>query len=160
MQVRRLSEIWHRNVVTLIGYCQEGGLQMLVFEYLPNGSVCRHLYGNDFSRASTVALLTVPSVSRLLNVPMNPACICSPSDTGKEALTRLEFKQRHSIAIAAAKGNETVKPFRSFSSLVRDDVCVCAGKVSSSCQTNSVSEPHTTISESQVWTIYTASRLL
>jgi hypothetical protein len=46
MQVRKQSEIWHRNVVTLIGYCQDGGLQMLVFEYLPNGSVCGHLYGN------------------------------------------------------------------------------------------------------------------
>lgn len=42
-----LSEIRHRNLVTLIGYCQEGGLQMLVFEYLPNGSVSNHLYGND-----------------------------------------------------------------------------------------------------------------
>ncbi|XP_006645295.1 receptor-like protein kinase ANXUR2 [Oryza brachyantha] len=68
-EVKRLSEIWHRNVVTLIGYCQEGGLQMLVFEYLPNGSVCGHLY-----------------------------------DTGKESMTRLEFKQRLSIAIGAAKG--------------------------------------------------------
>jgi hypothetical protein len=46
MQVRWLSEIRHRNIVTLIGYCQEGGLQMLVYEYLPNGSVCSHLYGN------------------------------------------------------------------------------------------------------------------
>ncbi|KAL5228581.1 hypothetical protein ABZP36_016846 [Zizania latifolia] len=68
-EVKRLSEIWHRNVVTLIGYCQEGGLQMLVFEYLPNGSVSSHLY-----------------------------------DTGKESMTRLEFKQRLSIAIGAAKG--------------------------------------------------------
>lgn len=68
-EVRRLSEICHRNIVTLIGYCQEGGLQMLVFEYLPNGSVCGHLY-----------------------------------DTGKGSMTRLEFKQRLSIAIGAAKG--------------------------------------------------------
>ncbi|XP_064977233.1 putative serine/threonine-protein kinase isoform X1 [Musa acuminata AAA Group] len=43
-QVKILSEIRHRNLVTLIGYCQEGGLQMLVFEYLPNGSVSNHLY--------------------------------------------------------------------------------------------------------------------
>jgi serine/threonine protein kinase len=49
MQIRRLSEIWHRNVVTLIGYCQGGGLQMLVFEYLPNGSVSGHLYGNELT---------------------------------------------------------------------------------------------------------------
>ncbi|VAH68572.1 unnamed protein product [Triticum turgidum subsp. durum] len=68
-EVRRQSEIWHRNVVTLIGYCQDGGLQMLVFEHLPNGSVCGHLY-----------------------------------DSGKESMTRLEFKQRLSIAIGAAKG--------------------------------------------------------
>ncbi|XP_044385254.1 proline-rich receptor-like protein kinase PERK15 [Triticum aestivum] len=40
-EVRRQSEIWHRNMVTLIGYCQDGGLQMLVFEHLPNGSVLR-----------------------------------------------------------------------------------------------------------------------
>ncbi|KAL6610089.1 hypothetical protein ACP70R_040058 [Stipagrostis hirtigluma subsp. patula] len=68
-EVRRLSEIHHRNIVALIGYCQEGGLQMLVFEYLPNGSVCGHLY-----------------------------------DTGKGPTSRLEFKQRLSIAIGAAKG--------------------------------------------------------
>uniref|UniRef100_A0A0E0L1S2 non-specific serine/threonine protein kinase n=1 Tax=Oryza punctata TaxID=4537 RepID=A0A0E0L1S2_ORYPU len=68
-EVRKLSEISHRNIVTLIGYCQEGGLQMLVYEYLPNGSVSRHLY-----------------------------------DTGKSSMTRLEFKQRLSIAIGAAKG--------------------------------------------------------
>ncbi|XP_072958737.1 probable serine/threonine-protein kinase PBL22 isoform X1 [Typha angustifolia] len=68
-EVKKLSEICHRNLVTLIGYCQEGGLQMLVFEYLPNGSVRGHLY-----------------------------------DTGKDSVTRLEFKQRLSIAIGVAKG--------------------------------------------------------
>lgn len=45
-QVTRLSRIRHRNLVTLLGYCQESGYQMLVFEYLPNGSICSHLYGN------------------------------------------------------------------------------------------------------------------
>ncbi|OAY83600.1 putative receptor-like protein kinase [Ananas comosus] len=68
-QVKRLADIWHRNLVTLIGYCQEGGLQMVVSEYLPNGSVCGHLY-----------------------------------DTGRDSVTRLEFKQRLSIAIGVAKG--------------------------------------------------------
>lgn len=44
-QVRHLSEIRHRNLVSLLGYCQENGSQMLVFEYLPNGSISNHLYG-------------------------------------------------------------------------------------------------------------------
>ncbi|GMI80087.1 hypothetical protein like AT3G26700 [Hibiscus trionum] len=64
-----LSEIRHRNLVTLLGYCQESGSHMLVYECIPNGSMCNHLY-----------------------------------DTGREAPTRLEFKQRLSIALGAARG--------------------------------------------------------
>ncbi|XP_051128029.1 receptor-like protein kinase THESEUS 1 [Andrographis paniculata] len=44
-EVAHLSTIQHRNVVKLLGYCQERGSQILVFEYLPNGSMCSHLYG-------------------------------------------------------------------------------------------------------------------
>ncbi|KAI3948073.1 hypothetical protein MKX01_014672 [Papaver californicum] len=68
-EVFYLSDIQHRNLVTLLGYCQEDGSQMLVYEYLPNDSVCSHLY-----------------------------------DNGKESTTKLEFKQRLSIALGAAKG--------------------------------------------------------
>ncbi|KAH9765646.1 protein kinase domain-containing protein [Citrus sinensis] len=68
-EVTYLSEIRHRNLVTLLGYCQQNGYQMLVFEYLPNGSMCNHLY-----------------------------------ETGLESSTKLEFKQRVSIALGAAKG--------------------------------------------------------
>ncbi|ONI28373.1 hypothetical protein PRUPE_1G139900 [Prunus persica] len=68
-EVTYLSEIHHRNLVTILGYCQESGFQVLVFEYIPNGSVCNHLY-----------------------------------DTRLESSTKLEFKQRLSIAVGAAKG--------------------------------------------------------
>jgi serine/threonine protein kinase len=44
-EVRYLSSIQHRNLVTLLGYCQEDGQQILVYEYIPNGSVSIHLYG-------------------------------------------------------------------------------------------------------------------
>ncbi|KAI5651014.1 hypothetical protein M9H77_37019 [Catharanthus roseus] len=44
-EVRYLSSIQHRNIVTLLGYCQESGQQILVYEYIPNGSVSIHLYG-------------------------------------------------------------------------------------------------------------------
>lgn len=48
-QVRYLSSIHHRNLVTLLGYCQESNTQFLVYEYVPNGSVSSHLYGNSLS---------------------------------------------------------------------------------------------------------------
>ncbi|OIW20323.1 hypothetical protein TanjilG_08827 [Lupinus angustifolius] len=44
-EVRYLSSIQHRNLVILIGYCQENNLQFLVYEYVPNGSVSSQLYG-------------------------------------------------------------------------------------------------------------------
>ncbi|XP_059640798.1 nodulation receptor kinase [Cornus florida] len=44
-EVRYLSSIQHRNLVTLLGYCQENNQQILVYEYIPNGSVSIHLYG-------------------------------------------------------------------------------------------------------------------
>ncbi|KAL2939466.1 hypothetical protein RDABS01_033626 [Bienertia sinuspersici] len=44
-EVRYLSSIQHRNIVTLLGYCQENNQQILVYEYIPNGSVSSHLYG-------------------------------------------------------------------------------------------------------------------
>ncbi|XP_027165685.1 probable serine/threonine-protein kinase PBL21 [Coffea eugenioides] len=68
-EVIGLSRIHHRNLVTLLGYFQDGSYQMLIFEYLPNGSICNHLY-----------------------------------DTGKEGMPKLEFRQRLSIALGAAKG--------------------------------------------------------
>lgn len=47
-QATYLSGIRHRNLVTLLGYCQEKGIQMLVYEYLPNGNMCNHLYGTNY----------------------------------------------------------------------------------------------------------------
>ena len=48
-QVRYLSPIRHRNLVTLLGYCQENNLQFLVYEHVPNKNISSHLYGNSLS---------------------------------------------------------------------------------------------------------------
>ncbi|CAN0924832.1 Probable receptor-like protein kinase At1g30570 [Linum grandiflorum] len=41
-----LSAIQHRNIVTLLGYCEENTMQFLIYEYVPSGSVSSHLYGS------------------------------------------------------------------------------------------------------------------
>ncbi|XP_022138646.1 inactive protein kinase SELMODRAFT_444075-like isoform X2 [Momordica charantia] len=45
-EVRVLSCAQHRNVVLLIGFCIEGMMRLLVYEYICNGSLDFHLHGN------------------------------------------------------------------------------------------------------------------
>jgi serine/threonine protein kinase len=42
-EVEVLSCAQHRNLVTLIGYCVEDHLRLLVYEFVCNGSLDRHL---------------------------------------------------------------------------------------------------------------------
>ncbi|XP_057819647.1 leucine-rich repeat receptor protein kinase HPCA1 isoform X3 [Cryptomeria japonica] len=70
-EVQYLCHIYHRHLVSLLGYCQENDQQMLVYDYMPNGSVCNHLYDSDGN-----------------------------------SLGKLDFRQRLSIALDAAKGLE------------------------------------------------------
>nr|KYP35529.1 Lectin-domain containing receptor kinase A4.1 [Cajanus cajan] len=44
-EVRIISRLIHRNLVQFIGWCHEQGEFLLVFEYMPNGSLDTHLFG-------------------------------------------------------------------------------------------------------------------
>ncbi|KAJ8754169.1 hypothetical protein K2173_002068 [Erythroxylum novogranatense] len=44
-EVTLLSRIHHRNLVQFLGYCQEDGRSMLVYEYMHYGTLKEHLYG-------------------------------------------------------------------------------------------------------------------
>ncbi|XP_050366512.1 inactive protein kinase SELMODRAFT_444075-like [Argentina anserina] len=49
-EVRVLSCAQHRNVVLLIGYCIEGKLRLLIYEYICNSSLDFHLHGAEGNR--------------------------------------------------------------------------------------------------------------
>ncbi|KAE9622156.1 putative protein kinase RLK-Pelle-LRR-I-1 family [Lupinus albus] len=44
-EIHLLSKIRHQNLVSLEGFCHEPKHQILVYEYLPGGSLADHLYG-------------------------------------------------------------------------------------------------------------------
>ncbi|XP_044978727.1 probable LRR receptor-like serine/threonine-protein kinase At1g67720 isoform X2 [Hordeum vulgare subsp. vulgare] len=46
-EVSLLSRIHHRNLVAFLGYCHEDGRNILVYEFMMNGTLKEHLHGRD-----------------------------------------------------------------------------------------------------------------
>uniref|UniRef100_J3L599 non-specific serine/threonine protein kinase n=1 Tax=Oryza brachyantha TaxID=4533 RepID=J3L599_ORYBR len=60
-EIELLSRLHHRNLVSLIGYCDEEDEQMLVYEFMPNGTLRDHLSAKsrrplNFSQRVHIAL--------------------------------------------------------------------------------------------------------
>ncbi|KAG6555621.1 hypothetical protein Mapa_002856 [Marchantia paleacea] len=53
-EVRLLSRLHHRNLVPLVGYCWEAKQQILVYEYMPQGTLHDHLYQTESSKRKTM----------------------------------------------------------------------------------------------------------
>ncbi|XVF26399.1 hypothetical protein REPUB_Repub14bG0013000 [Reevesia pubescens] len=60
-EIELLSRVHHKNVVSLLGFCFEQGEQMLIYEYVPNGSLSDSLSGKsgirlDWTRRLKIAI--------------------------------------------------------------------------------------------------------
>uniref|UniRef100_A0ACD6AAE1 Uncharacterized protein n=1 Tax=Avena sativa TaxID=4498 RepID=A0ACD6AAE1_AVESA len=52
-ELRLLSRVNHRNLVSLLGFCEERGERILVFEFMPHGALHDHLHGDETDRSSS-----------------------------------------------------------------------------------------------------------
>jgi serine/threonine protein kinase len=46
-EIVSLGRLKHKNLVQLLGYCRRKGELLLVYDYMPNGSLDKFLYGNE-----------------------------------------------------------------------------------------------------------------
>ncbi|KAL3651478.1 hypothetical protein CASFOL_004480 [Castilleja foliolosa] len=78
-EIELLSRVHHKNVVSLVGFCFDQGEQMLVYEYITNGSLKDSLTGKtgirlDWTRRLRIALGAARGVQYLHDLA-NPAII-------------------------------------------------------------------------------------
>ncbi|KAJ3671547.1 hypothetical protein LUZ60_007626 [Juncus effusus] len=69
-EIELLSRVHHKNLVSLVGFCFEKGEQMLVYEYVANGTLKDSLSGNsgvylDWRRRLRVAVGTAKGIAYL-----------------------------------------------------------------------------------------------
>ncbi|KAG8371596.1 hypothetical protein BUALT_Bualt13G0104400 [Buddleja alternifolia] len=55
-EIELLSRLHHRNLVSLIGYCDDEGEQMLIYEFMPNGTLRDHLSAGKSKGPLTFAM--------------------------------------------------------------------------------------------------------
>jgi hypothetical protein len=51
-EVVSIGRLRHRNLVQLLGYCRRKGELLLVYDYMPNGSLDKYLHGGNGSRGA------------------------------------------------------------------------------------------------------------
>ncbi|XP_020204125.1 wall-associated receptor kinase-like 14 [Cajanus cajan] len=69
-EIKLLSSVSHPNLVRLLGCCIEGGEQILVYEYMPNGTLSQHLQRErggvlPWTRRLTIATETANAIAYL-----------------------------------------------------------------------------------------------
>ncbi|KAI3922284.1 hypothetical protein MKX01_005973 [Papaver californicum] len=76
-EVKLLSSVSHPNLVRLLGYCLERSEQILVYEYMPNGTLAQHLQrergaGLPWTVRLTIASETAQAITDLYsaNIPI------------------------------------------------------------------------------------------
>lgn len=65
VEVLMLSLLHHPNLVNLIGYCADGDQRLLIYEYMPLGSLDDHLHGIEISKNS----LYFNCIEKFLSLP-------------------------------------------------------------------------------------------
>jgi len=73
VEVLMLSLLHHQNLVNLIGYCADGDQRLLVYEYMPSGSLEDHLHGTNAVPVCCIETVCLwpPSVS----IPTSVLCV-------------------------------------------------------------------------------------
>lgn len=96
-EIELLSRVHHKNLVGLVGFCFEQGEQMLVYEFIPNGTLRENLIG-QYSICTSKCFYSIMSHLTLRCMPF----LLFP--TAGRGRTKPDWKKRLRIALGSARG--------------------------------------------------------
>jgi len=103
-QAETLTKIHHKNIVSLIGYCKDGGHMALVYEYMSGGTLEHKLRGAllhlFFKKKRSYSIC-----SSILNFPLKLFFWWTSSGSDDGSTGSLTWKQRLRIALDSAQGH-------------------------------------------------------
>lgn len=59
LQVELLLRVHHKNLVGLVGYCEDGDKLALIYEFMENGDLDEHMSGNPISFLFKIIISTI-----------------------------------------------------------------------------------------------------
>ncbi|KAG6425326.1 hypothetical protein SASPL_115754 [Salvia splendens] len=78
VEVEILARVWHKNLLTLRGYCAEGQERLIVYDYMTNLSLLSHLHGQhsaeshlDWTRRMCIALGAAEGIVELADARLD-----------------------------------------------------------------------------------------
>lgn len=115
IEVLMLSLLHHPNLVKLLGYCADGDQRLLVYEYMPLGSLDDHIHGKQHYFSQTKLFLShqFSLKHRIISTTIDSAADVKP----------LDWNTRMKIAAGAAKGLEYLHDKASPPVIYRDLKC-------------------------------------
>lgn len=96
LQVQLLVRVHHKNLTSLVGYCDDGRNMGLIYEYMANGNLGTHLQGLFCSLWNLYIIMIHPCLARLM------LCLM---DSGKSSASIVSWETRLQIATETAQGN-------------------------------------------------------
>ncbi|GJM88902.1 hypothetical protein PR202_ga05481 [Eleusine coracana subsp. coracana] len=138
-EIELLSRLHHRNLVSLVGYCDEEDEQMLVYEFMPNGTLRDHLSDSKFiakvADFGLSRLAPVPDVEGTLPAHVSTVVKGTPGYLDPEYFLTHKLTDKsdvYSLGVVFLEMLTGMKPIEHGKNIVRE--------VNSACQSGNISE--------------------
>ncbi|KVI05895.1 Concanavalin A-like lectin/glucanase, subgroup [Cynara cardunculus var. scolymus] len=102
-EVYLLLSVHHKNLTSLVGYCNEGRHKAIIYEYMANGNLERHLFGLEYLHHGCKPPIVHRDV-KCTNILLNGTFQAKLSDFGLSKAFPTEVGSHISTAVAGTPG--------------------------------------------------------